>query len=173
MEKKTVGRAVWLICRDILLPVLALYILFFQVFGVVVVVGGSMEPTYGSGKILLINRLQRNELQRWDIVVVDTEKSDVEKKIIKRVVGLPGETINITQDGEVSINGTALNEPYAVAPTEPDLYHTYPLFIPEGYVFIMGDNRPHSSDSRGSLGLVPLEDVVGVVIGARRDDHAK
>jgi signal peptidase I len=80
-----------------------------------------MEPTYGSGKILLINRLQRSELQRWDIVVVDTEKADVEKKIIKRVVGLPGETINITQDGEVSINGTTLNEPYVVAPTDVNL----------------------------------------------------
>ena len=108
-QEKNIWRAVWLLLRDVILPTLAGYILFFQIFGVNYVLGRSMEPTYGSGKILLINRLQRNDLQRWDIVVVETDNGDIEKKIIKRVIGLPGEAINITKDGEVSINGTVLN----------------------------------------------------------------
>lgn len=173
MEKRNIWNAAWLICRDVLLPVLAMYILFFQVFGVQFVVGCSMEPTYGSGRILLINRIQRKDIHRYDVVVVETDNGNVEKKIIKRVIGLPGDVINISQDGDVSINGAVINEPYAVLPTDPGLYHTYPILIPEGYIFIMGDNRPHSSDSRGSLGLVPIEDVVGVIIGSRRDDHAE
>lgn len=168
MDSKEKKKALWLWCRDIIIPCVLVYLLFFHFFGLVFVVGPSMSPTYDNGKILIMNRLQRGNVQRGDVVVVSMENSDTGKKLIKRVIGLPGETVYISLDGIVYINGVELNESYAVSPTEPEAVQTYPIIVPEGYIFIMGDNRPHSADSRGTLGVVPLSAVKGVVIGSRR-----
>ena len=168
MEKKQKRRVIWLWCRDVILPFFLIYILFFQVFGIEFVVGNSMEPTYKSGNILLINRLQRRDVQRGDVVIAYAKNSSGEKKLLKRVIGIPGDTLYISQEGVVIINGAELDEPYAITPTPPGSYHVYPIQIPEGYVFLMGDNRPNSADSRSEYGLIAISDIVGIVIGSRR-----
>lgn len=168
MDKTNKKKVLWLWCRDIVIPCLVVYILFFRIFGLVIVIGSSMKPTYNSGEILIMDRLHRGDIQRGDVVVVDAEDSDTGKKLIKRVIGLPGETLNISPDGTVTINGAELQESYIVSPTDPGFTLTYPIAIPEDYIFIMGDNRPNSADSRGPLGLVHIKDVLGVVLGGKK-----
>jgi signal peptidase I len=79
------------------------------------------------------------------------------RDFVKRVIGLPGDEILI-EDGQVHVNGVALDEPYVVYDDGSDYG---PVTVPEGHLFFLGDNRPNSSDSRRSLGFVPLEHVVG------------
>lgn len=78
------------------------------------------------------------------------------RDFVKRVIGLPGDEILIT-DGQVTVNGTPLDEPYAVE----ELADYGPVTVPEGRLFFLGDNRPNSSDSRRSLGFVEIDNVVG------------
>lgn len=163
MENKRT-RVVWLWFRDVILPCLVLYILFFHIIGFVIVAGSSMEPTYSDGSFVFINRLKRDNLNRGDVVVIDDDISSDEKRIIKRVIGMPGDVIDITASGVVLINGEALDEPYIVGETSPGEKLTYPLLIPDDYIFVMGDNREHSNDSRGDIGLISIFNVLGVVL---------
>ena len=78
------------------------------------------------------------------------------RDFVKRVIGLPGDEILIT-DGQVTVNGTPLDEPYAVE----ELADYGPVTVPQGQLFFLGDNRPNSSDSRRSLGFVGIDDLVG------------
>lgn len=87
--------------------------------------------------------------------------SDPQKDFIKRVVGLPGETIEI-ESGRVFIDGELIEEPYLTRHAlRNDHSNLAPTVIEPGKVFVMGDNRPNSQDSRSSLGQIPLDKVVG------------
>ncbi len=118
--------------------------------------GYSMEPTLYGHQRLIIEKLSYHlhPPQRGDIVVLLVPEYD--KYLIKRVIGLPGETLAI-RNGVVYINGEPLDEPY-VNGTPRGNYP--PVTIPEGYVFVMGDNRNNSSDSR-VFGPVPIDHIVG------------
>jgi signal peptidase I len=118
--------------------------------------GTAMEPTLHDGDRVLVFSIHR-ELKRGDIVIC-TFPNNPDIRMIKRIIGLPGETIEI-KDGQVLVNGTALNEPYIKEPPE---YSLGPDIISENHYFILGDNRNHSSDSHNS-GLVPLENILAIV----------
>jgi signal peptidase I len=79
------------------------------------------------------------------------------RDFVKRVIGLPGDEI-VIEDGQVFVNGEALEEDYVVFDDHSDYG---PITVPEGSLFFLGDNRPNSSDSRRSLGMVPEAHVVG------------
>jgi signal peptidase I len=81
------------------------------------------------------------------------------KDFIKRVIGLPGDTIEMNH-GVVYVNGTPLREPY-VSPANVDRARYGPYVVPAGHLFVMGDNRTDSDDSRGSLGYIPMDKVLG------------
>lgn len=124
-----------------------------------VVEGQSMEPNLESGQRLLVNKLayRFSEPARGDIVVIDSPRGTGEK-LIKRIVGLPGETIEL-RGGRVYINGRLIDESY----------HPYfgmrsypPTYIPPGHYFLLGDNRDHSGDSR-VWGSVSKDLIVGRV----------
>lgn len=118
--------------------------------------GFSMEPTLESGEFVVVNKLayRLSEPARGDIVVF-RYPYDPQQEYIKRIIGLPGDTIEIA-NGVVSVNGESLEEPYiAAAPA----YQTT-LTIPEGSVFVLGDNRNNSSDSH-NWGALPVEYLVG------------
>jgi signal peptidase I len=83
-----------------------------------------------------------------------------DEDFIKRVVGMPGETLEI-HDHEVLIDGKVLPEPYLTPSARTAMYDFGPVQVPDDAVFVMGDNRGHSDDSRGSLGLIPLDKIVG------------
>ncbi len=118
--------------------------------------GYSMEPTLFGHQRLIIEKLSYriHQPQRGDIVVVRVPQFD--KLLIKRVIGLPGETLEI-RDGIVYINGQPLDEPYVNGRPRGNYP---PLVIPEGDVFVMGDNRNNSNDSR-AFGPVPIQNIVG------------
>ena len=126
------------------------------------VVGSSMENTYHNGNVILVDQVfyKQGEANYNDIVVVRYPVSDDEDQIIKRVVGLPGDHLEM-KNNQLYRNGELLKEDYIKEPMEGNEDFSYD--IPEGKVFVMGDNRNHSVDSR-MIGYVDFdEDVVGRV----------
>ena len=128
-----------------------------------VIPSGSMIPTIELQDRVIANKFiyHFTEPKRGDIVVLDDPTGSVDT-LIKRVVGLGGETVDIL-DGKVLIDGEVLDEPYTHGlPTEP-MTLEMPYHIPEGSVWLMGDYRTNSADSR-VFGAVPLSEVKGRAI---------
>ncbi len=118
--------------------------------------GYSMEPTlYGHQRLIIEKVSYRfHGPQRGDIVVIRVPGFN--ELLIKRVIGLPGDTLEV-KNGIVYINGEPLDEPYINGPARGN----YPaITVPEGYIFVMGDNRNNSNDSR-SFGPVAIDNIVG------------
>jgi signal peptidase I len=116
----------------------------------------SMLPNLHEGEYVIVDKVSYlfRQPARGEIVVL---KRTSEADLIKRVIGLPGETIQVS-NGQVLINGQPIAEPYM---KDPRINQDAPLqTIPADRVFVMGDNRNNSSDSRG-FGPVPLTDIVG------------
>jgi signal peptidase I len=142
---------------EILQTLLLAFVLYFLIDAVVArvrVENISMQPTLKPGQFVLVHKLayRLGDIQHGDVVVFHYSP---EEDYIKRVIGLPGDLVEI-QDGLVSVNGHALKEPYINAP---------PLYagsweVPVGRVFVLGDNRNQSSDSH-TWGFVPIENIVG------------
>jgi signal peptidase I len=126
--------------------------------------GQSMEPNLHTDQRLIVEKLSYNPFlrqylglngpQRGDIVVLQLESQD--ELLIKRVIGLPGDEIFI-RNGEVFVNNQALSEPYLSAGTTGSFG---PTTVPPLHVFVLGDNRDFSNDSR-SFGTIPLRDIMG------------
>ncbi|HOG46454.1 MAG TPA: signal peptidase I [Anaerolineae bacterium] len=116
----------------------------------------SMEPTLHEGQLLILEKVSYylHPPQRGDIVVFRLG-SNPSSHLIKRVIALPGDTLEI-RNGRVYINGQLLNEPYESQPTYPNMP---PQVIPTGSIFVMGDNRGMSNDSR-SFGPVLQSDII-------------
>jgi len=119
--------------------------------------GQSMDPSLHDSERLIIEKISYRfrSPQRGDIVVLRRPQRSVDP-LIKRVIGLPGETVSI-HDAMVYIDGNPLAEPYLDQPTWGSMA---PVVVPEGHVFVMGDNRRSSNDSR-AFGVVSLDDIVG------------
>jgi signal peptidase I len=121
--------------------------------------GFSMQPTLEDGEFVLVSKVnyQFGDVERGDIVVFHFPL-DPEQELIKRVIGLPSDTISV-QNGQVSVNGWVMDEPYiAAAPA-----YSGEWIVPDGQLFVLGDNRNDSSDSH-SWGYLPLEKVVGKAV---------
>jgi signal peptidase I len=176
-----VRRVAWELVQTLVLAAL----IFVMVRGVAQnfrVEGPSMEPGLHNGQYLLVNKavyfkLDLNELsgyipfidagedssrylfhgpQRGDVVVFRYPR-DPSRDFIKRIIAVPGDTVEIA-NGVVMVNGTALDEPYING--SGDMRPLDPKIVPEGSYFVMGDNRPNSSDSR-NWGFVPEENIIG------------
>jgi signal peptidase I len=121
--------------------------------------GYSMAETLPGESYILVDRLayQQNAPQRGDIVLFKLP-IDPKQGMLKRVIGLPGEVVSIDQ-GQVSINGTPIDEPYI---SEKAAY-SGEWKIPTGQYFVLGDNRPDSSDSH-NWGFVPRENITGKAV---------
>jgi len=119
----------------------------------------SMQPTLAEGGTYLVNKYIYHFVppEREDIVVF-RRNADGSAEYVKRVVGLPGETVTI-RHGQVYIDGRRLDESYAMGSTYPDFG---PRLIGKGAYFVLGDNRQMSEDSR-DFGAVPLESVRGKI----------
>ena len=143
----------------IMVVVVALVITFIIrtfIFTMVVVDGPSMQNTLVTGDRLAVVRLGY-EPKTGDIY----PNGDKSRPYIKRVIAIEGQTVDI-HDGQVYVDGVLKDEPYLGSPTTENGDQTYPLTIPEGYLFAMGDNRQHSLDCRSTtVGLVDYQDIVG------------
>ncbi|MHB1125505.1 MAG: signal peptidase I [Bacillota bacterium] len=120
---------------------------------------GSMEPTLEIGDRIIIDKIffKQTGIHRHDVIVFDPPYYDAEKKaLIKRVIGLPGDEVEV-RNGQVLVNGQALIEPYEMEKPAVDYG---PVTIPEGMLFVMGDNRNNSMDSR-SWGYLPEKNIIG------------
>lgn len=129
------------------------------------VIGPSMEPTLDDGSVVLVEKVSylTGQPQAFEIVVTSSNlpwKFFLTKNIIKRVIGLPGDHLRISE-GLVYVNGVLIDEEYI---KEPYTRGDFDGLVPEGHYFIMGDNRGISNDSRSSeVGFVPREDIKGKV----------
>ena len=133
---------------------LAVLLIFGFVMHTNTVVGRSMLPTLENGDLLLVSRLFWTP-KRGDIVIVSKSSFRTEP-IVKRIIATGGQTVDIDFEAhEVFVDGEKLDEPYISEPTERDLGMPFPQTVPEGYVFVRGDNRNESDDSRDpALGMV-------------------
>lgn len=154
------GRPAWLsftieIVQTLVLA-LVLYFLIDSVIARVRVINISMLPTLQPNEFLMVNKLayRFSDVERGDIIVFHYPQNPAED-YIKRVIGVPGDTVTVNA-GIVYVNGQALDEPYISAPPT----YSGEWSIPEGGVFVLGDNRNQSSDSH-HWGNVPIQNIVG------------
>jgi signal peptidase I len=146
--------------------------LWLFVFQVSVVSGHSMDPSLEPGDRLVVDKLSYHwsSLSRFDVVVFERPRrisSGIDQVTIegagvdyvKRVVGLPGETVEL-RSGELYVNGVLVEQPFAF---ENDFDTFRPVTVPQGSIYVLGDNRGRSLDSRSwDIGAVPLSFVKGV-----------
>ncbi|MCX7615190.1 MAG: signal peptidase I [Clostridiales bacterium] len=139
-------------------------ILFVFLMRIIGVDGQSMYPTLHDRDTVVISNLFYHPKQ-GDIVVL-TKKSFMTKPIVKRIIAVGGQTIDINfQTHEVKVDGVVQNESYINEPTSLFEGTQFPLTVPKGSVFVMGDNRNNSSDSRDSrLGVVDERYILGRVL---------
>ncbi len=119
--------------------------------------GFSMEPNFHDGQFLLVNKIlyMFSPVERGDVVIFHYPNNP-SRDFIKRIIGLPGDKVEIV-NGRVVINGEMLNESY---PLNPGTYSYGPTTVGPGEYFVLGDNRNNSSDSH-SWGLLPAKDIIG------------
>jgi len=147
-----------LTCVFLILVILGFLILVIS-FKMFTVSGGSMEPTLKDGEKILTNKLAYlfSKPQRGDLVLVNAE----EKTWVKRIVGLPGEQIEI-KDGSIKINDKVLYESYI---KEIHTYGDQRVFLDKGQFYVLGDNRePNQSTDSRILGPVSSKNILGKVI---------
>lgn len=131
---------------NLLLPILRIY-------------GSSMTPTLVNGNI--VAAVRNGTYQRGDIIAFYYNN----KILVKRVIGMPGEWVDMDENGNVTIDGEPLEEPYLTGKSLGECDIELPYQVPEGRYFVMGDHRSVSSDSRSSqVGCVSEEQIVGKLL---------
>lgn len=149
----------WSWIMSILIAVVLAFIIKTFLIDTALVIGSSMAPTLTDGDRLIVNKIGYTigEPEYGDIVTLHATEDD---DYVKRIIGKGGDTIKIEKNTTYR-NGEPLSEPYINQETYPDFAE---VSVPEGYYFVMGDNRANSSDSRfQSLGFVARSDLVGKV----------
>ena len=162
-QKKEEGRDLYEWVQALVCSVLAVVLLFTFVVRLIGVDGHSMVPTLQDGdRLLVLNSLWDDDYQHGDIVVLRKD-TFMEEPIVKRVIATEGQTVDIDfAAGNVYVDGELLEEDYINEPTYVEEWMEFPLTVPECSIFVMGDNRNHSSDSRSSdLGTVDTRYVIG------------
>jgi len=148
-----------------LTSIVVVAVIFTFFFKISTVNGDSMRNTLSNGDRLVITAHAVN-IKYGDIVII-SQPNDYDEVLVKRVIATGGQTVNIDRDThEVSVDGVVLDEPYIREPTRVlgDAF-TYPVTVPEGYLFVMGDNRNASGDSRyKAVGLIDERYVIGQAV---------
>lgn len=166
-EKKSMPIALQLVLLVVMVVVLR------NVMGTVLVKGSSMEPNFNHGDLVFINKLSTSvgSPDYGDVVICKLEEGSGYENIIKRVIGLPGDEIDIVENEDdedvydLYVNGEYIEEDFLGEPMMTDGNIEYPFEVPENSYFVMGDNRNESLDSRReSVGAIHKDDLMGKVV---------
>ena len=153
--------------HDLIYMLMAILLVFLLLFRVIVVSGDSMYSTLMDGDyLLLLGNLFYQEPEQGDIVVISKQSYDHGKPIVKRVIAVEGQCVDIA-DGVVYVDGMAVEEPYINSDTHPygSQGTSFPLTVAEDCIFVLGDNRGVSRDSRDPvIGQVDKREVLGKAI---------
>jgi signal peptidase I len=155
----SVGAGIFRFLLDVAETVILAAVLFLGINAIsarIRVDGYSMEPTLHNGEFVIVNKLayRLGSPDHGDVIVFRYPR-DPTQEYIKRVIGLPGDLVNVN-NGEVFVNGQRIDEPYVASAPRYQSEWT----VPDGNLFVLGDNRNNSSDSH-NWGPVPLENVIG------------
>lgn len=156
--KETLSTSIYL-----LVVLCAAYLIITYVGQRTQVSGSSMETTLSDGDNLLVDKItyRFSEPKRFDIIVFPFQY-DTDTYYIKRIIGMPGETVQIDYDGNIYINGSLLEESYGREVIQNPGRAAEPITLGEDEYFVMGDNRNNSSDSRDpSVGNIHRKDIIG------------
>ena len=163
-KKMSWKKNVVLYIHDLIYLLAVIMIVFLLVFRVIVVSGSSMYSTLVDGDyLLLLSNVFYQKPENGDIVVISKESFDNGKPIVKRVIATEGQTVDIDFDnGIVYVDGAALEEDYIYSPTTVDEGTVFPLIVEKGCIFVLGDNRGVSLDSRNpNIGQIDTREVLG------------
>ena len=171
-EKKPQEKLGWkkslvLYLHDVIYYLIVIVVLFLLVFRVVVVSGTSMNMTlYNGDYLLLLSNTFYHHPQHGDIVVISKDSFDDGAPIVKRIIATEGQVVDIDfPNGVVYVDGVALKEDYVNTPTNTSGAVAFPVTVPEGCVFVMGDNRNGSRDSRYvEIGMIDTREILGRAI---------
>lgn len=144
--------------------VIILILLFSLVLRPAAVIGNSMLPSFSGGdRVACVHSFSGYE--RGDVIII-SHATRKDESIIKRVIAVGGDTVDIDfYKGTVSVNGQVLDEPYVNTPTNLSYDMTFPVTVPEGKLFVLGDNRNESLDSRSTdIGFINENKVLGKVV---------
>lgn len=150
--------------HDLVFLIAGVLLVFTLLFRVVVVSGPSMNNTLIDGDfLLLVGNIFYREPKQGDVIVASKASYDDGRPIIKRVIATEGQTVDIDfNNGIVYVDGEALDEPYTLTLTNLDEGVRFPLTVEDGCIFVMGDNRNLSKDSRSpEIGLIDCREVLG------------
>lgn len=165
-KKQVPGRDLYEWVQALVCSVLIVVVLFTFVIRLIGVDGRSMVPTLQHGdRLLVLNSILYDDYKYGDVVVLRKD-SFLREPIVKRVIATGGQSVDIDFDtGSVYVDGKLLHEDYINELTFLEEGTEFPLTVPEGSIFVMGDNRNHSSDSRDSrLGTVDTRYVIGKAV---------
>lgn len=157
-QKDTLESTIYDWGRCLITAVVTVVLVFTFVARLVSVSGGSMQHTLYDGDKMLVVNAALCSFEPGDVVVVNAYNSLLDETIVKRIIAVEGQTVDIDFfTGTVYVDGVALDEPYAAEPTYTTDGTQFPLTLGEGEVFLMGDNRNHSTDSRSYV-LGPVQE---------------
>ncbi len=153
--------------HDLVILLASVLLIFSFLFRVVVVSGPSMNNTLLDGDwLLLIGNTLYNKPKTGDIVVASKDSFKNGEPIIKRIIATEGQLVDIDFNaGIVYVDGVALDEPYTLTPTTTMEGVSFPITVDDGCVFVMGDNRINSKDSRSNeIGLIDTREILGKAV---------
>lgn len=163
-EPRNWKQSVLLYVHDLMCMLLVVMLLFLMVFRVILVTGDSMFTTLWDGDyLLLVSELFCGAPEPGDIVVISKQSFDNGSPIVKRVIATEGQTVDIDfESGTVYVDGKALREPYIHNETTNEEGTVFPLTVAENCIFVLGDNRAVSLDSRSpQIGQIDRREVLG------------
>ena len=166
-EPRSWQQNVLLYVHDLMCMLLVMMLLFLVVFRVILVTGDSMFTTLWDGDyLLLVSELFCGDPEPGDIVVISKQSFDNGSPIVKRVIATEGQTVDIDfESGTVYVDGKALREPYIHNETTNEEGTVFPLTVAENCIFVLGDNRAVSLDSRSpQIGQIDRREVLGKAI---------